>query len=145
MDVNRLITHTIKVTLNVPFQILDYVIPNISLLAGKKESFGFRHILARHTKRYFVDYNDKNNSTLFADDVTGRDIIRGIESFYENCVDVPAYNREPRNNAVYVGYSDINGTNIKCLLIIKTTTHQIVSFYPFKELAADNSRNQYFD
>jgi len=110
------------------------------LLAGTEEDFGLRHILARHTKNYFINYKDKNDATQFAENVSGKDILLGIEDFYEHCVDVSDYNSHPDRNIAYVGYADIDGDNIKCLLIVRREENTIVTFYPFVEGEFDRNR-----
>lgn len=42
---------------------------------GTEPGYGYRHILARHTSKYFINYDDKNENTLFEDEVRGEDII----------------------------------------------------------------------
>jgi len=106
----------------------------IQLLSGKEETSGFRHILARHTKKYFVNFTNKNEKTLFADDVSGTDLIYGIKEFYENCVDIGIYNRSADRNLVFVGFVELNGKNVKCILIVRQENKQIVTFYPFNEV-----------
>jgi hypothetical protein len=111
----------------------------IFLLSGKEETFGFRHILARHTKRYFINYTDKNNATLFDDEASGKDILLGLEKFYENCIDIPSYSTEAAN-LVYIGFTEIEDKKIKCLLVIKRENNQIVTFYPFNQEEFDRRR-----
>ena len=105
----------------------------INLFAGTEEKYGFRHILARHTTQYFINYDDKNENTFFDNEVTGGDIIIGIKEFYKHCVDVEPYNNHIDRNIAYVGYTKINGENVKCLLIVRKENKSIVTFYPFKE------------
>lgn len=110
----------------------------IYLPVGIQEDYGFRHILARHTVNYFVNFANKNKNSLFPDEIKGADLIDGIIEFYEHCVDVPRYNRGVTRNMVYIGFTEIKGERIKCLLIVREANRQIVSFYPFKE---DSRRN----
>nr|MCU0447939.1 hypothetical protein [Microscillaceae bacterium] len=64
-----------------------YVLENealgkVTLSAGTEADYGLRHILARHTNKYFVNYKDKNKNTLFEDDITGKEIVIGLKEFY---------------------------------------------------------------
>lgn len=43
------------------------------LYAGTEPEYGLRHILARHTKNYFVNYQNKNQNTLFDEKMTAKD------------------------------------------------------------------------
>jgi hypothetical protein len=104
----------------------------IILFAGLEDDYGFRHILARHTDNYFINYDNKNNNTLFPRYVSGKDIILGIKEFYDNCVDVEAYNRRFDKNEVYLGYTTIQDKRIKCLLVVRKENNEIITFYPFK-------------
>ncbi len=105
------------------------------LVVGNEDKYGLRHILAKHTKKYFVNFEDKKEVTLFDDDVTGTDIIYGIKDFYKNCIDVDKYNENPDENIVYVGLAKIKGTQVKCLLVVNKDNKQIVNFYPFNKKA----------
>lgn len=105
----------------------------ISLYAGYQPDFGFRHILARHTEEYFINFEDKNNATMFADESTGRDIIRAIDKFYKNCVEVENYNTHPDRNIAYVGFTGINDERTLCLLVVRKADSSIVTFYPLTE------------
>ena len=105
----------------------------IQLLAGTEKDFGFRHILARHTKNYFVNYDNKNENSFFDDEVSGTDLIYGIKQFYENCIDVELYNTRSHRNIAYLGYTELDGKRIKCLLAVRKETMEIVTFYPFDE------------
>jgi len=111
----------------------------IILLAGTEETFGFRHILARHTRGYFINFKDKNNATLFDDQATGKDILLGLEDFYKNCIDVPSYSTES-SNLVYIGFTEIVNKKIKCLLVIGKENNQIITFYPFSQEELDRRR-----
>ncbi len=106
----------------------------IQLDAGTEPTYGFRHILARHTSKYFINFEDKNSATLFEDDVTGNDLILGMKEFYKHCVAVEAYNRRSDRNTAYVGFTTLNGNWEKCLLIVRKENNQIVTFYPFREI-----------
>ncbi len=106
----------------------------IYLSAGTEPTYGFRHILARHTSEYFINYEDKNTATYFDSEVTGTDLIHGIKEFYKHCVEVEAYNRKPERNITFVGYTTLNKEKVKCLLIIRKQTKQIITFYPFKKI-----------
>jgi len=105
----------------------------IYLPVGIQEDYGFRHILARHTVNYFINFKNKSQNSLFPDDIKGNDLIDGIIEFYEHCVDVPLYNRQRKRKIVYIGYTKIKGERIKCLLIVRQKNRQIISFYPFRE------------
>ncbi|MGB0525887.1 MAG: hypothetical protein ACPGJS_23105 [Flammeovirgaceae bacterium] len=122
----------------------------ITLLAGNEPKYGFRHILARHTKKYFVNYNDKNEHSLFSDEVSGTDLIYGIKDFYENCVDIDIYNRREGVNHVFVGFTELDGKRIKCLLAVRQDNMQIVTFYPFNkktesDLIDDERKRYHYD
>jgi len=104
------------------------------LYAGTEPKYGLRHILARHTSKYFVNYDDKNGATLFEDEVSGGDLILGIKDFYKHCVDVDAYNRKIGSYKAYVGYATLANKKVKCLLIVKESNKSIITFYPFKKL-----------
>ncbi|MCF6366631.1 MAG: hypothetical protein L3J35_10565 [Bacteroidales bacterium] len=106
----------------------------IYLDAGTEPTYGLRHILARHTKQFFINYEDKNNSTMFSEDLSGNEIILGIKEFYEHCIDVDAYNRSINRNIAYVGFTVLNNEKVKCLLIVRKNTKQIITFYPFNEI-----------
>ncbi len=106
----------------------------IYLSAGTEPKYGFRHILARHTSQYFINYDDKNGATFFDDELTGSDVILGIKEFYKHCVAVEAYNRKPERNITYVGYTTLNNDKVKCLLIVKKDSKEVVTFYPFKKV-----------
>lgn len=103
----------------------------IYLYAGTETNVGLRHILARHTRNYFTNYEDKNLITLFDDEITGGDIILIIRDFYNHCIDVEIYNRNPEKNTAYVGFAKINDKRIKCLLVVRREDKKIVTFYPF--------------
>ena len=106
----------------------------IHLDAGTEPTYGLRHILARHTKQFFINYEDKNNSTMFSEEVSGNEIILGIKDFYEHCVEVDAYNHRLDKNIAYVGFTTLNNEKVKCLLIVRRNTKQIITFYPFNEI-----------
>lgn len=115
---------------------------DIQLVAGSEPDFGFRHILARHTKNYFVNFNNKNNNSMFDDEVSGTDLIYGIRDFYEDCVDIESYNRNARRNIAYVGFTEIDGDRLKCLLIVRRENKQIVTFYPLLTLTETEALQQ---
>jgi hypothetical protein len=117
----------------------------IVLTAGTEKDYGFRHILARHTEDYFINFDDKNNATMFDKDVSGKDLVIGIEEFYKHCVEVSEYNTNPNENTSYVGFTEIDDKLVKCLLIIKTTNKQIVTFYPFVEEEINRRKRIHFD
>lgn len=103
----------------------------IHLLVGKEETFGFRHILARHTTQYFVDFENKNGASMFDSDLEAEDILIGIKHFLEHCVEVQAYNSSNERNIAYVGFAKFNDEYVKCLLIVREEDKGIVTFYPF--------------
>ena len=105
----------------------------IYLPVGIQEDYGFRHILARHSVNYFVNFPNKNTNSLFPDEINGNDLINSIIEFYEHSVDVRLYNRQKRRSIVYIGYTRIKDERVKCLLIVRQNNRQIVSFYPFSE------------
>ncbi len=107
----------------------------LNLPAGIEEKYGLRHILARHTENYFINFDNKNNATMFDDDISGRELIYGLEKFYENCVDVVKYNNRLERNTVYIGYTKFKETKDfqKCLLVVRTETNEVVTFYPIDE------------
>ena len=114
----------------------------IYLSVGNEPQYGFRHILARHTTQYFVNFDNKNDASFFPKNIDGGDLIDAMEEFFKNCVDVPLYNRQRRNrqdnrainrNRVFIGFTEINEQRIKCLLITRRENNQIVTFYPFEE------------
>ena len=124
------------------------VYPTISLKAGKEENYGFRHILARHTDSYFINFDNKNNATKFDNEVTGADLINAIAEFYQHCVDVNVsfYNRKLTKNIVYLGWTEINGEKLKCLLVVNKAEETITTFYPFVEKEEDTEQNDdYYD
>jgi hypothetical protein len=106
----------------------------IHLLVGTEKGYGLRHILARHTNKYFVNFDDKNKNTLFTDDVNGKEVISAMQEFYKHCVDIGIYNRRADRNIAYVGFVKIKGKDIKCLLIVRKLSKEIVTFYPFNEV-----------
>lgn len=105
----------------------------IYMPVGIEETYGFRHILARHSINYFVNFSNKNEISLFPDKITGSDLINSLIGFYEHCVDVPLYNRQRARNIVYIGFAKIKDERLKCLLIVRQENRQVVSFYPFDE------------
>lgn len=114
------------------------------LTAGKETEMGFRHILARHTTEYFINFDDKKISNSFPNEATPRDIIKAIRIFYNNCVDVPKYlNSTANNKTAYIGLTTINGEKIKCLLIVGDNG-KIITFYPYNENVT-NYDNNYYD
>ncbi len=117
----------------------------IVLTAGTEKGYGFRHILARHTEDYFVNFDNKNNVTLFEKGVKGKDIVLGIDEFYKHCVEVFEYNTNPDENTSYVGFTEIDSKPVKCLLIIKTANKQVVTFYPFVEEEVNRRRRIHLD
>ncbi len=124
------------------------VYPTIYLKAGRDESWGFRHILARHTTQYFINFDNKNYTTMFDNDVTGSELINAIEDFYKHCVDVnvPDYNRRLGRNNVYLGWTEINDEKVKCLLVVNRDEETITTFYPFIEKEENSEEeNNYFD
>ena len=110
----------------------------ITLVAGTEEFHGFRHILARHTKKYFINFERKNNTSHFDEsiEVTGTDIIYALEHFYANCVDVKKYSNK-NGNLSYLGFVNIKGERVKCMLIVKERTNEITTFYPYNERKPD--------
>lgn len=118
---------------NVVFTFDNETYGKITLYAGYQPEFGFRHILARHTEKYFINFEDKNNVTMFSYDATGRDIIRAIDKFYENCVETGEYNRHSDRNIVYIGLTEINDKRTLCLLVVRKEDKSIVTFYPITE------------
>jgi len=103
----------------------------IELKVGNEATFGFRHILARHTEKYFINYKDKNNATEFPSNVSGRELVKAIDDFYEHCVDAQFYNRNNRwRNLVFVGFTVIDTTKYKCLMVINKEHKTITTFYP---------------
>lgn len=125
------------------FESSDY--GKIALLAGTEEDYGLRHILARHTSNYFVNFKNKNNATQFDDDISGKDILKGIDYFLKHCVDVPAYNRERNRNISFIGFTEIGEQRVKCLLIVRRKDHTIVTFYPFVEEVFNRRRRIHYD
>jgi hypothetical protein len=113
----------------------------IYLYAGTEEKYGFRHILARHTENYFINFENKNNATMFDNNITGDDLILGIKDFYNHCVDVPPYNNRPDRNIVYIGFANIKDKDIKCLLVVRAKDNSIVTFYPLTEIR-ENELNE---
>jgi len=105
----------------------------IILQAGVEENYGLRHILARHTTNFFINFDDKNNSSMFYDEITGKELLLGLDEFVKHCVDVPKYSNNKSDNLVYIGFTKIGGERIKCLLIVMSDTKSIVTFYPFEE------------
>ncbi len=107
----------------------------IYLQAGIEENYGLRHILARHTQNYFINFKNKNNATMFDSNISGRELIYGLEKFYQNCVDVVKYNNKIERNSVYIGYTRFrkDGDYVKCLLVVRTESNEIVTFYPIDE------------
>lgn len=118
---------------NVLFTFDNETYGKVTLYAGYQPDFGFRHILARHTEQYFINFDDKNNTTMFPDDATGRDIIRAMNKFYKNCVEIGEYNTHPDRNIAYVGFTEINDERTLCLLIVRKADNSIVTFYPLTE------------
>jgi hypothetical protein len=110
----------------------------IKLFAGTDSLYGLRHILARHTSKYFINFKNKNKETLFADDVTGKDIMLGIDEFYKNCIVIGPYNRSPERNISYVGFTEINNKRLKCLLVVRKLTNEIVTFYSINEVSEED-------
>lgn len=106
----------------------------IYLFAGNEAGYGLRHILARHTTKYFINFDNKNKNTLFDDEVSGKDILIGIEEFYKHCVDIGIYNRKADRNVAFVGFTKLKGKDVKCLLITRKDSNEIITFYPFNEI-----------
>ncbi|MBN2663748.1 MAG: hypothetical protein JXR68_08880 [Bacteroidales bacterium] len=117
----------------------------IILTAGEENGMGFRHILARHTTEYFINFDNKETSNSFSDETTTRDIIKAIRIFYNNCVDVPKYlNRTSNNKTAYLGLTTINREKIKCLLIV-SDNGKIITFYPYTESAKNYNDTYYYN
>lgn len=105
----------------------------IYLLAGLEKTYGFRHILARHTEQYFINYDNKNTNTLFENTVTGTDLIYGLKDFYEHCIDIEVYNLNPNERETYIGYAKIKNKPVKCFLVVQKENREIITFYPLVE------------
>ncbi len=119
------------------------------LKAGNKEHYGLRHILARHTRKYFPDYYKAR--TLFDDDLTANDIVEKLDYFFDHCVKVYLQKKDPYNDSrgVCLGYIKHNGRLIRCLLVYRTSDNSIITFYPLtkqNELnMLDSWRRRYLD
>lgn len=107
---------------------------NAKLYAGTEDNTGLRHILAVHTEKYFINYSAKNEQTLFADDVEGVDILKGLENFFKHCIKVDVYNRKRNENTTYIGFAEIRGVPTRCLLAVETRTGKILTFYPLNDI-----------
>jgi len=105
----------------------------IYLMAGLEKTYGFRHILARHTEQYFINYDNKNTNTLFENTVSGTDLIYGLKDFYEHCIDIEVYNLKPNERDTYIGYANIQDRRVKCILVVRKADHEIITFYPLVE------------
>ena len=126
----------------------------VTLSVGTAEGYGFRHILARHTENYFVNFDEKSNVTLFDDEVSGTDLIYGMKEFYQNCLDIQIYNKHPDQNMTYVGFINLGSGRIKCIMAIRKNDKQILTFYPLKkkteeqleqERRLEEQRRYYYD
>ncbi len=106
----------------------------IELDAGEEASYGIRHILARHTTQYFINFDDKNNASFFPSDIDGKDLIKMIDYFYDHCISIPAYNRKTDKNIVYLGFSKINDKEFECLLVVNKQKESITTFYPVDDI-----------
>ena len=101
-----------------------------TLHVGNEADTGLRHILARHTTGYFINYNRKNPKTLFDDQLYGLDILKGLEDFFKHSIKVDVYNRKRRENTTYIGFADMKGVATRCLMAVETQTGKIITFYP---------------
>ncbi len=117
------------------------VYKHIDLEVGIAKKYGLRHILARHTQQYFTEFANKNEQSMFQYDINGHELIDAIRQFYKHCVDIPIYSTSD-SNQVFVGFTKINEIPIKCLLIVKKTTHSIVTFYPLQKSWEENLKSQ---
>lgn len=108
------------------------------LYSGLTEKNGFRHILAVHTEDYFINYNDKNDRTLFKKGIEGEEILKGIEEFYLHCVKVDVYNRKPRENTTYIGFTQLDSVHTLCLLAVEKKTNRILTFYPLNDITEED-------
>jgi hypothetical protein len=96
----------------------------IILTAGDPYSFGLRHILDRHTARY---YTDDTKASEFPEDVTADDIVSMIKKFYPSAVLTMSRNTD---NIVYVGIISYEHKPLRCLLVVNRYTDYVVTFYP---------------
>ncbi len=114
----------------------------IKLYVGNSR-YGFRHILMRHTTRYFRDYPEKNNATMFNQFADGTDIWRGMRQMYEHAALVELYNSAFDRNEVYVGVAQIGGDPERCLLVVRKYDKKIVTFYPLSLKREEDLRDEY--
>ena len=105
----------------------------LTLLTGTEDDYGFRHILARHTNKYFTNYDNKNDKSLFSDDLDGNDLLFAMEQFYKHSVDIGIYNRRSERNLVFVGFVELKGVRTKCLMAVRKSDMNIITFYPFNK------------
>ncbi len=100
------------------------------LKAGNKEHYGLRHILARHTRNYFPDYNKAQ--TLFDDHITPDLIVGSLDYFVNYCVEVYLQKKDPydESRGVCLGYIIHKGHLIRCLLVYRKSDKSIITFYP---------------
>lgn len=104
----------------------------INLRVGAPDTHGFRHILSRHTSNYFHEYANKSRNR-FDEELTGNDIIWGIEDFFQDCIRSELFNTRNEEKMVYVGYANLRGVPTRSLLVVDTQTRNIRTFYPFTE------------
>jgi hypothetical protein len=104
----------------------------INLTVGAPDTHGFRHILSRHTSNYFHEYANKSQNR-FGEDITGNDLIWGINDFFQNCIRSELFNTRNEEKMVYVGYANLKGVPTRSLLVVDTQTRNIRTFYPFTE------------
>ncbi len=134
------------------FEVIDTYYSDLGkfiLKAGNKKNYGLRHILARHTRRYYPDY--RKAISLFDDDITANDIVEKLDYFFDHCVKVYLQKKAPYNDSrgVCLGYIKHNGRLIRCLLVYRTSDNSIITFYPLtkqNELnMLDSWRRRYLD
>ncbi len=94
----------------------------VYLKAGN-EKYGFNHILKRHSKEYFKDFDRKGK--LFPEGTTGKQIIKGIETVYKfGEPDIKAYG----NKKVLLCELEINRQKGKYRLVINDQ-NEIITFF----------------
>jgi hypothetical protein len=125
MDPALVLSHIKTPEDKVILEIQNNLDEKIFLKAGN-EKYGFNHILKRHSKEYFKDFDQKGK--LFPKGTTGKQIIKGIETVYKfGQPDRKAYG----NTNVLIRDLEINGQKGKYRLVINDQ-NEIITFFKIK-------------
>ena len=125
----------------------DLLDEDFYLYAGSEEKYGLRHILARHTNNYFINFENKDYNDLFPPKTNGFDIIYGIKSFLNNCIEdkEEEFILHNKKNRVFLGIAPMDEKEILSVLVVREYDNSIITFYPLnkskEQILSDSLKN----